>query len=178
MVFFASVFPVVGCDKEVAVESVSSVSSLNKSLLDQANDLGGWFHAKKTRPIWAKKLQQAQTVKTIEGEEKVEAGHFLCRGEAGDIWPQTEKDLLKRYVKMEEVTSDGWTKCTPNPDANGVMAIQINHPFEVHASWGLLKGKPGDFLLKNFEDRNNTLPSDLWIVDQKLFGETYSPVSE
>lgn len=43
-------------------------------------------------------------VKTLEGEEQVTAGHYLCRGEAGDIWPQTEKDLNKRYTQRKKST--------------------------------------------------------------------------
>ena len=52
------------------------------------------------------------------------------------------------------------------------MATQINHPFEVHATWGKLSGKPGDFLLKNFSDRDTASPDDVWIVDQMLFRQT------
>ena len=145
----------------------------NQALLDEANKAGGWFQAKKTRPIWAKRLDAPQKVRTLEGEEQVQAGHYLCKGEAGDIWPQTEKDLLKRYTATHEVNPDGWRKYTPHPDAHGVLATQIPHAFEVHATWGKLSGKPGDYLLKNFADREIDYPADVWIVDQKLFRQTY-----
>lgn len=148
----------------------------NQALLDEANAAGKWFHAKKTRPIWAKRLDAAQTVQTLEGEEQVAAGHYLCRGEAGDIWPQTEETLLKRYAATDEVTPDGWRKYQPHPDSQGVMATPINHPFEVHASWGILSGKAGDFLLKNYQDRDTAYPADVWVVDRGLFGETYQAV--
>ena len=49
------------------------------------------------------------------------------------------------------------------------MATQIDHPFEVQATWG----QPGDFLLKNFSDRDIASPDDVWIVDQSLFQQTY-----
>ena len=65
--------------------SPKEAESANKALLDEANATGRWFHAKKTRPIWARRLEAAQTVKTLEGEEQVAAGHDLCKGEAGDI---------------------------------------------------------------------------------------------
>lgn len=147
--------------------------SPNMLVLKEANASANWFHAKKTRPIWAKRLESAQMVKTLEGEEQVEAGHYLCRGEAGDIWPQTEKDLARRYQTTNEVDADGWRKFRPNPDAEGVMATQIDHPFSVTTSWGTLTGKPGDYLLKNWHDRDTTYPEDVWVVDQKLFRETY-----
>lgn len=152
--------------------------SPNRDLLDEANAEGKWFHAKKTRPILAKRLETAQLVKTLEGEEQVEAGHYLCKGEAGDIWPQTEKDLNKRYTATDDVDADGWRKYLPHPDAQGVMATPIGHEFSVHASWGKLTGKPGDFLVKNFQDRDTAYPADVWIVDLTLFGQTYEPVAE
>lgn len=56
------------------------------------------------------------------------------------------------------------------------MATQIDHPFGVQAIWGKLAGKLGDFLLKNFSDRDTASPADLWIVDQTLFQQTYEVV--
>jgi hypothetical protein len=150
-----------------------TMTNPNEQLLSQVRESIGWFHAKKTRPIWAKKLTRSETVTTLEGVEQVNAGDYLCRGNAGDIWPQSEKDLLRRYSIVANTDSDGWQKYTPNPDARGVMALQMDGPFEVHASWGSLSGKAGDFLVKNFEDRENLNPADLWIVDQRLFRETY-----
>lgn len=181
----AAVILLVGCeakneapnDAANAISSTKEISPMsdarNTSLLNEANAAAKWVHAKKTRPIWAKRLESAQTVKTLEGEERVEAGHYLCRGEAGDIWPQTEKDLNRRYHATDKVEADGWRKYRPNPDAEGVMATQIDHAFSVEASWGTLSGKPGDYLLKNFHDRDTSYPADVWIVDQTLFQQTY-----
>ncbi|MEK6260373.1 MAG: hypothetical protein AABP62_17275 [Planctomycetota bacterium] len=156
--------------------SPQATESANKALLDEADAAGEWFHAKKTRPIWARRVEAAQTVTTLEGEEQVAAGDYLCKGEAGDIWPQTEKDLHKRYTATDEVDADGWRKYQPQPDAQGVMATQIDHPFEVQATWGQLTGKRGDFLVKNFQDRETAYPDDVWIVDQTLFRQTYEAV--
>jgi hypothetical protein len=150
----------------------------NQELLDEANSARAWFHAKKTRPIWAKLLTSAQTVQTLEGEERVVAGNFLCRGEAGDIWPQTAAELEKKYSRTDDVPVDGWHKYQPRIDAQGVMATQVNHAFNVVATWGKLTGKSGDFLVKNFQDRDVPNPRDIWIVDQKLFGETYERVED
>ena len=148
----------------------------NQQVLDNANAADKWFHAKKTRPIWAKRLESAQTVTTLEGKEQVEAGHYLCRGEAGDIWPQTEKDLTRRYQATDEADVDGWRKYQPDADAEGVMATQVDGQFSIKASWGTLTGKPGDYLLKNWGDRDTVYPEDVWIVDQTLFQQTYEVV--
>ena len=145
----------------------------NKRLLDEVNLANRWFHAKKTRPIWARRIEFAQTVKTLEGEFRVDVGHFLCKGEAGDVWPQSEESLFKRYWASDEIDADGWRKYVPQPAARGVMATQIDHPFEVESCWGILAGKPNDFLVKNFQDCSTVYPDDVWVVDQSLFQQTY-----
>jgi hypothetical protein len=162
--------------KDRAASAVEATS--NHALLVEVNAAGHWFHAKKTRPIWAQEIKEAKKVKTLEGEETVEPGHFLCRGEAGDIWPQKKADLEKKYVATEEDSPDGWRKYLPRQDAEGVMAAEVGHPFVVHAKWGELKGKAGDFLIKNYADQKADYPADVWLVDQNLFGQTYERVPQ
>jgi hypothetical protein len=167
---------VAGCSSRH--EGKSTPGSLNGEILDEINEARSWFHAKKVRPIWARHLSKDETVTTIEGTEQVKAGDFLCRGEAGDIWPQTAQSLTEKYQKTEEVDVDGWQKYVPRPDNQGVMAGQVQHAFVVRAKWGVLSGKPGDYIVKNFADRDVAHPEDVWIVDQKLFRATYRAVEE
>lgn len=148
----------------------------NRELLDEVNAANLWFHARKTRPIWARRLEQAERVQTLEGEEDVPASNFLCRGEAGDIWPQSAERLEAKYVATDEVSADGWRKYLPHPDNTGVMASRVEHPFAVTAKWGELKGKPGDYVVKNYDDRDAPYPEDVWIVDAVLFQATYERV--
>jgi hypothetical protein len=149
----------------------------NADILDEVNRAQTWFHAKKIRPIWARVIEADQSVKTIEGAEKVKVGDYLCRGEAGDIWPQTAKSLDEKYQKTAEIDAEGWHKYIPRPDNQGVMATQVQHAFAVRAKWGLLSGKVGDYIVKNFSDRDVAYPDDVWIVDQKLFHATYQAVT-
>ncbi len=165
---------VLGCAD--AKQSNEPMPRTNLILLKEVGDAGSWFHARKTRPIWVKKLEQDQTVQTLEGDEQVQAGAYLCRGEAGDIWPQSEERLTSRYVLTDDVDPEGWRRCDPHPDAEGVMAAQVPHAFEVQAEWGLLSGKSGDYVVKNYGDRQQDDPQDVWIVDQALFQATYEPV--
>jgi hypothetical protein len=150
--------------------------SPNAAILEEVNHSQSWFRAKKNRPIWARQLDKDETVKTLEGTEQVKAGDFLCRGEAGDIWPQASKSLNEKYQKTEEVDSNGWRKYVPRPDNEGVMAAQVTHPFVVHAKWGVLSGKRGDYIVKSFADRDVSYPEDVWIVDQTLFQATYKAI--
>ncbi len=148
----------------------------NQSLLDEANRTGAWFHARKTRTIWVRQVAAAQKVRTLEGEIEVAAGDVICRGEAGDLWPQSQKGLAERYDPTEDVDSEGWRKYLPRPFAEGVMAVQLDHPFDVEGPWGRLSGKGGDFLVKRHEDREVAYPADVWVVDQTLFRQTYETV--
>jgi hypothetical protein len=54
------------------------------------------------------------------------------------------------------------------------MAAQVNDPFTVEATWGALTGKSGDYLVKQFADRDQPYPEDVWIVDRQLFDATYA----
>src|SRR5688500_5522756 len=86
----------IGCnrkEKPMASKPEVPTDSPNRTLSDEVNQAQDWLYAKKTRPIGVRRLNAAQTVKTLEGEEQDAAGHYLCKGEAGDIWPQTEQNL-------------------------------------------------------------------------------------
>lgn len=148
----------------------------NQLLLDAVNGQRLWFRAKKTRPIWVRRLEQPETIVTLEGPETVPAGTYLCRGEHGDVWPQAEGRLFAKYDVAAQRDAQGWQQAVPKPDSQGVLAAAIPHAFQVHAAWGVLQGKPHDYLVKNYEDRDEPYPGDLWIVAQHLFDATYERV--
>jgi hypothetical protein len=155
---------------------MSAPISPNKALLDELDSTRAWFHAKKTKPIWARRIEREQTVETLEGKVTAKSGDYLCRGEAGELWPQSAKTLDARYISTDMATADGWRKYQPRPDAEGVMAAPVRHSFTVVATWGKLAGKPGDYVLKNHRDRAVAYPEDVWVVDQTLFRATYEAV--
>jgi hypothetical protein len=160
----------------------------------------GWSVASKTRPIKAKPLISLMVdrkvaikflVDTLEGHEPLGDGSIICVGEAGDVWQQTQKKLLQKYV-VKAIDSDGWMDCEPLPD-NAVNAIEVNSAFiqaltgvlpspmnsdfTIIGQWGatvngeknVQKGSStGDFICQNQTD-----PTDVWIVKRKLFMNTY-----
>lgn len=172
----ATLFLLPGCNHSPQPAKMNAPISPNQALLDELDSARAWFHAKKNRPIWARLIEREQTVATLEGDVTAKAGDYLCRGEAGDLWPQSAKTLEARYTPTGAVTEGGWRKYQPRPDAEGVMAAPVPHPFSVAATWGTLAGKPGDFVLKNFRDRAVAHPEDVWVVDQALFRATYEAV--
>lgn len=154
------------------------IPSPNQKVLDEVQRAQAWFHARKTRPIWVRLVDHDETVETLEGRETVTAGSYLCRGAADELWPQTADSVAKKYVATDEVDPDGWRKYLPAPDAQGVLAAEIAHPFQIQSPWGLLSGKAGDFVVKNYEDRDVPYPQDVWIVDHSLFQATYASVEK
>jgi hypothetical protein len=145
----------------------------NEDLFNEVNAAGLWFPARKVAPIWARRLDQPEVVATLEGFQQAPAGSWLCRGAAGDIWPQTEQRLLAKYRLADEVDEHGWRRFDPRPDRCVVIAARIDHEFAVHSATGTLVGKAGDFLVKELEDRDSALPDNVWIVDQDVFLATY-----
>lgn len=150
----------------------------NKELLEEVNRARSWFAARKTKYLWAREITYKQSVSTLEGELIADTGDYLCRGESGDTWPQKAKTLFAKYEATEEHDKDGWIKFSPKPEAAGVLAVQINHTFQVIASWGNLTGQPGDYLVKNEADKNVEYPEDVWIVNRAIFEGTYEVTTQ
>ncbi|MBC8113754.1 MAG: hypothetical protein H7062_05215, partial [Candidatus Saccharimonas sp.] len=145
----------------------------NRPLLSEINRQQAWRHFQKTKPIWARRLEQAETVKTLEGELHASAGDYVCRGIAGELWPQQANKLEAKYTPTDTIDPAGWRKFEPRPDAAGVFAAQVPRTFSVTATWGELKGKAGDYLVKHAANQKTLYPDDVWIVDQSLFDATY-----
>lgn len=125
------------------------------------------WKARKSKPLWAKRLLDAQSVETLEGLLHAEAGDFLCRGVNGELWPQKAVKLLEKYSASESF-DNGWQRFDPKPDSEGVEATQVDHAFRIQAHWGILNGKPGDYVV-----RSRTDSTDVWIVDKSIFEATY-----
>jgi hypothetical protein len=150
-------------------------ANVNKAILDEVNAAATWFLARKTTPLWAKQLDEDQSIETLEGPMTAKAGDFLCRGAAGEFWPQSAKRLNEKYDQTDEVDENGFRKFLAKSE---VMAAQVDHPFHVKTSWGDLEGRPGDFILKSFEDNGVKYPDSVWILDKKLFADKYEKIDE
>jgi|694.fasta_scaffold144114_1 hypothetical protein len=124
--------------------------------------------ARKNKPLWAKRVDASQEVRSIEAAQKLHAGDYLCRGVRGEFWPQSEKKLLETYVASQEIDSDGFRRYDPKPNSEPVDVAQVAYPFRVIASWGELQGKAGDYVVRSRKDA-----SDAWIVDKAIFEGSY-----
>ncbi len=152
-------------------ESVSILINPNRILID---DISVRLRtARKTKPVWAKRVDVSQQVRSIEGIQQLKAGDYLCRGILGELWPQSEKKLLDTYNASQEIDRDGFRRYDPKPNGKLVDVAQIDHPFRVIANWGELHGKPGDYVVRSREDT-----SDVWIVDRIIFQGSYDVYDE
>jgi len=145
----------------------------NKQVLDELNRTGAWVHAKKKRPIWAKRIESEQDIETLEGMVSANVGDYLCRGEGDECWPQAAARLEENYQAQKVVDLEGWRLYLPHPNAKGVMAASLDRKFVVQARRGEFNGKAGDYILKNYDDKDVEYPVRIWVVDQDLFAKTY-----
>ena len=160
-----------------------------------------WSVAAKTKNIVAKplinlivdkKITNKFLLDTLEGKASLDPDSQICIGGAGDAWQQSAKSLLKKYDVIE-IDSDGWMVCKPK-EGNRVNCIEItselikrNLDTNIHdnrqddGNYYIigLYGEPspeglkqyckiGDFILRDRENSN-----DVWIVERKLFLNTY-----
>jgi hypothetical protein len=105
----------------------------------------------------------------------------LKSGESNDAWQQSAKKLLAKYT-VDAIDPDGWMMCNPKQE-NSVEFCQIPNTVIsggcIQGNWGetingapnLQRYKPGDFVVRNREDH-----SDTWIVDRKIFLNSYTEI--
>ena len=122
----------------------------------------------KTKSLWAKRIVSDQEVETIEGTLSANAGDFICRGVAGELWPQQAKTLREKYIPSGVIDSDGWERFDPKPGASPVEAAKAETSFRVTSKWGELFGKANDYVVCS-----TTEPTDIWIVDGAMFETSY-----
>ncbi len=126
------------------------------------------FETRKTKSIWAKRVEVKQEVETLEGRLVAGLDDYLCRGIVGEFWPQKHSKLLEKYVPTDEIDSEGWQRFHPKPDAAPVEAAQVATVFRVTAHWGELTGKANDYVVRCKADS-----TDIWIVDKAIFEASY-----
>lgn len=145
-----------------------------------------WSRAKKTKGLKAKPMVSLMVDKsvmskflldTLEGREPLGPGAVFCIGEAGDAWQQNPGSLLKKY-DVTNIDVDGWMVCNPKPD-NEVQFYESQVEQLITGHWGeTIDGVPnqqrcgvGDFVLRNITDT-----TDQWVVQRRLFLNTYQVI--
>lgn len=161
-----------------------------------------WGVGKKTKGLRAKPLISIMVdksvtskflVDTLEGNEPLGDGAIICVGEANDIWQQMPTRLLQKY-DVVDVDNEGWMVCEPKPDASvdcveiteDIVGIEnvLDTELYIVGTWGETKTINGKEVkntqrceLGDFICRNRTDKSDVWIVNRKIFDNTYNKIS-
>ncbi len=129
-------------------------------------------------------------VDTLEAKEPVHADAMFCIGESNDAWQQSAKKLLSKYT-VDAIDPDGWMVCNPKQE-NSVKFCEITNEALDQAGWAGVRGgyiqgnwgeavhglgsnlqrfSLGDFVVHNREDHTDT-----WIVDKKIFLNSYTEI--
>jgi hypothetical protein len=120
-------------------------------------------YRKKPVPIKIEPVDEARTIKTLEGSQRIEPGQYLATGTKGEQWA-FERDVFDTY----EPVPDRPGYYTKRGDVT-VEAVRLAHPVEVKRPGWKHAGKPGDWLVTRAED-------DQYVVEAGVFAETYEPV--
>jgi len=145
--------------------------------------------AKKTKGLRAKPMvtllvdrtvMSKFLVDTLEAKEPVHADAMFCIGESNDAWQQSAKKLLSKYT-VDAIDPEGWMVCNPKME-NSVEFCQVNDTTGyIQGIWGeavlglgsnLQRYKSGDFVVRNREDHTDT-----WVVDEKIFKNSYTEIT-
>ncbi len=152
-------------------------------------DVIAFRKAKKTKGLKAKPLSNIINddsvlakflIDTLEGKEPIEKSQLLCIGVGNDAWPQTAKNLLKKY-NIVDITGDGWLVCEPKPE-NSVEFIEVPETWGsayLQGLWGeeisgvknLQAFKPRDMIARQPDNH-----SDMWVVRRKIWDNSYSEI--
>lgn len=158
-----------------------------------AEMLTGWKVAKKVKSIRAKPVVNVMVdrsvlskflITTLEAMEPLGDGSVICLGETGDIWQQMPKKLLAKY-DVVDVDKDGWMYCMPKAD-NAVDCLQWTDPIITHSGEHWVKAQWGEnfrtygpcqrFGKGDYICRNRTDHTDVWVVREKFFNNTYTVI--
>lgn len=143
--------------------------------------------AKKTKGLRAKPMvtllvdrtvMSKFLVDTLEAKEPVHADAMFCIGESNDAWQQSAKKLLSKYT-VDAIDPEGWMVCNPKQE-NSVEFAQTSFAGFLQGNWGETFGeykniqryKAGDYIVRNREDHTDT-----WVVDQKIFINSYTEIA-
>lgn len=129
--------------------------------------------------VHAVSIESPITCITLEGKVEVVAGSVIMRGADGEYYPvRREKFDLWYGIEIKsapvgpgftiqsgtDYPNFPWAACNKKPVP--VDVCQIKEPFLVKASWGDLKGKPGDYLAMYG-------PGDYAAIANNIFAKTY-----
>ena len=150
-----------------------------------------WKQATKTQGLRAKhissifadvELLDKFLLQTLECDEHVTPHSMMCVGPYRDVWVQTPAKLFAKYT-IESVDDNGWFNCSPklgNIIDCFELTSELCQPGEtihIQAQWGEVSDESGFIQSgthKSYVCRSLVDPSDVWIVERKIFLNSYN----
>ena len=133
----------------------------NKDQLEILFRFNGFPCMKRAVEIAFRKADADGVCATKEGPVSYQAGDTLMTGTQGETWPIAADKFAATY----DIVRDGIASKKAIP----VQGAELALPTEIQASWGVLRGKPGDIVVRYGE-------GDYGIVSRDIFEETYARV--
>ena len=169
----------------------------HEETLQWVADHKAWRPARKTKPIWARRIDENEVgreFQTADGvQEKARAGYWLCVGVAGEPWFQSRERLVAKYDERDERTRRfnfddqprNYQRFQPKP-SNRNWVAQVNGPgiagFFVRPHYDPerpLYAPAGGYVVKDaVADPYRDQPGDVWLVQQPLFESTYELIPD
>jgi len=131
-----------------------------------------WIKAVKIAPVWVNTVEENMIIETLEGKIKAHKGDILCKGIMGELWAQKREHLDKYYNPTNIIDPEGWARYDP-AEQYTVLVYQLDSEFTIESSFGKLKGKSGDWIIKD----ENEEPVRYWIVQRMIFERSYKILS-
>ena len=132
----------------------------------QLSDLGFDFTVKKIKEVSA--MDNSKNINVL-----AEIGEKAASKQIKDKHIPKAFDLnrpvdnkVKRFTMNKKLNLD-FVKVVKNPKP--IEAVQIDEVFEVESMEGLMRGKPGDYLMRGVE-------GELYVCDRKIFNKTYKEI--
>lgn len=153
-----------------------------------------WKTASKTQSILVKHMSGVFNnindaahflLHTVEGNEPININCVLCVGHAGEAWQMSTDRLESAYKFNELIDQSGWHGYSPRPESFVYTAEVTYDLSDLHNSFYII-GKYGERNLTTGEDncqygtpgdmicRSSTDPTDVWVVNRKIFDATYT----
>jgi len=155
-----------------------------------------WRRARKTKPIWARKVATDEIGREFQTADHVletgREGYWLCVGVAGEPWFQKREKILAKYDHAGEETRQfafdqrprkyqiykpqgdtrNWVAQVQSPDIEG---FYIRPGYDPERP---LYSPAGGWVVKDdVPDPYQDKPDDVWLVQPALFDSTYEVLS-
>ena len=181
-----------GCTTREPAKSEDAKKLSHEETLALIQKNPAWRRAKKTKPLWARAVDQDEIGKEFQTAdhalEKAKDGYWLCVGTAGEPWFQKPERVEAKYDpagnEKKQFTFDVSPRTyriyKPKETIRNWVA-QVNGPgvagFYIKPNYDMdhpLYSPAGGYVVKDdCPDPYQAMTNDVWLVQEAIFNSTY-----